>query len=340
MLPKQLSLVVDMHGCPNRCKHCWLGHMPNIKMNDEIDIEIIEYFKPYFKEISYYSWLREPDYSDNYQERWIRDNKISTLKPMRFELASFYRLVRDKNYIDFLKSVGTKKVQLTFFGLKEMTDYYVGRKNAFEELLEATEILIKNQIAPRWQAFINEENKDELVQLLDLIDSLNLYDRCKAFGSEFKFFIHAGSCDGENRKLYSIRITKENVPQVLIPYFLDYENYKTEQELCEILKESKEYVTFDYSEHLVLNISNQMDVYFNYTHMTKEWKIGNIKEDHPQELIRKIEEDDVFALQKAKEITIGELIRKYGDFTSQRLFEESDYVGYLLNEHIENTSEN
>ena len=334
----RLSLVVDMHGCPNRCKHCWLGHMTNYKMNEEDDLKIIEYFQPYFKEVSYYSWLREPDYTDNYKERWERDNQISTLKPMRFELASFYRIVRDPKYIEFLKSVGTKKVQLTFFGLKEMTDKYVGRKNAFEELLEATEILIENKIAPRWQAFINEENKEEIVELLNLIDSLHLYDRCKSFGSEFKFFVHAGSCDGENRKLYPIRIT--HVPEKLIPYFLDYDLQETEQQLCTKLKDSQKHITFDYGDDLVLNISNQMDVYFNYTHMTKEWRIGNIKEDTSLEIMRRIQESDIEALRKTKEITIGELIQRYGELTSQRLFEESDYVNYLFNKYLENTSEN
>ena len=102
----------------------------------------------------------EPDFCDDYKERWIRDNLISVQdKPERFELASFYRLVRDPEYVRFLKENGVEKVQLTFFGLEEMTDAYVGRKNAFQELLQATDILIANGISPRWQAFINEENK-------------------------------------------------------------------------------------------------------------------------------------------------------------------------------------
>ena len=143
-----LSLVVDMYGCPNRCKHCWLGHMPNYKMNDNSDEFIINYFKPYFKNISYYSWVREPDYVDDYKKRWYRDNELSiNKKPMRFELASFYRIVRDPEYVKFLKDVGTSVVQLTFFGLENLTDKYVGRKGAFKELLEATEILVSNEIA-------------------------------------------------------------------------------------------------------------------------------------------------------------------------------------------------
>lgn len=37
---KPLSLVVDMFGCPNRCWHCWIGHMPNRKMDEDSDILI------------------------------------------------------------------------------------------------------------------------------------------------------------------------------------------------------------------------------------------------------------------------------------------------------------
>ena len=53
MNKKLLSLVVDMHGCPNRCRHCWLGHMPNIKMENGADQWIVDCFKPYFEKIGY-----------------------------------------------------------------------------------------------------------------------------------------------------------------------------------------------------------------------------------------------------------------------------------------------
>lgn len=98
-----------MYGCPNRCKHCWLSHMPNRKMNDQDDETIINYFKPCFKEIEYYSWLRKPDYYNYYKKRWIRDNEISIgKKTERFALASFYRLVRDPEYVLFLKKRSKK----------------------------------------------------------------------------------------------------------------------------------------------------------------------------------------------------------------------------------------
>ncbi len=101
----------------------------------------------------------------------------------------FWRLVRDGEYAKFLREVGVKVVQLTFFGGEETTDRYIGRKGAYSELLKATEILLQNGIAPRWQAFINAENKDEVAELPKLAEKLKLAERCRQIGQSFKFFL-------------------------------------------------------------------------------------------------------------------------------------------------------
>ena len=336
MYHQPLSLVVDMYGCPNRCRHCWLGHMPNRTMEEGADTWLVEYFKPYFDTIAYYSWLREPDFCDGYRERWARDNAISVnAKPERFELASFWQLVRDPDYVRFLKEVGTKKVQLTLFGLEAMTDKYVGRKGAFQEVLKATEILLDNRIAPRWQAFITEENKEEIAALPGLAQSLELEKRCQAFGEGFKFFAHDGSCDGENRKLYPIRIEKDHIPEELVPYYLQYDELLTEAACCAKLQESPSHEVPHNEDRIVLNISNTFGVYFNFTHMTKEWKIGNLKTDPQEEIIRRIVEEDIPALNLARQVTLGELVRLYGDPSSGKAFSLGDYQGYLLNRYLE-----
>ena len=40
---KKIILAVDMYGCPNRCKHCWLGHMPNKKLKNGDDELIVNF---------------------------------------------------------------------------------------------------------------------------------------------------------------------------------------------------------------------------------------------------------------------------------------------------------
>lgn len=336
MFPKHLNLVVDMYGCPNRCKHCWLGHMPNRTMEDGSDIWLIDYFKYHFETVVFYSWLREPDFCDSYRERWMRDNEISVgAKPERFELASFWRLAHDRDYVDFLKEINIKRVQLTLFGLEGLTDQYTGRKGAFQEVLKATEILLENQIAPRWQAFITEENKEEVAALLKLIETMELEQRCRSFGEKFKFFVHAGSCDGENQKLYSIRIEKNHIPEKLVPYYWQYDELLTEAECCEKLKGSTDHEVPHNEDQIVLNISNTFDVYFNFTHMTSAWRIGNLRTSPQRELIRRIVEEDIPALELARQITLGELVKSYGDPMSGKVFTLGDYQGYLLNRYLE-----
>ncbi|WP_316636832.1 radical SAM protein [uncultured Ruminococcus sp.] len=340
MKTNNLTILADMYGCPNRCKHCWLGHMPNKKMPDDSDELIVNYFKPYFHSITFYSWIREPDYCENYVERWQRDIQISVnTKPQRFELVSFWRLVRDKNYVRFLKSVGVNKVQLTFFGTEEITDWYVGRKGAYQELLRATEILIDNQIAPRWQVFINAENATDIIQLLAYSKELKLSERCKAFGGDFFFFIHSGSCDGENRKLYPLRINKEDIPVELIPYYINFSETKTEAELCEILAYDNNSFAYHNENEITLNIANNFDVYFNFTHMRPEWKIGNILTDDSTELIRRIINEDIPALRLARKTPTSELVKLFGNPQSHKIFDcVDDYKAYMLNEMIKEHS--
>jgi len=332
---KNLFVAVDMYGCPNRCKHCWLGHMPNRKMEDGADEWIVDYFKPYFENIGYYSWLREPDFCADYRERWLKDIAISEgIMPERFELASFWRIVKDPQYVKFLKEVDVKVVQLTFFGLEKMTDKYVGRAGAFKELLQATEILLRHEIAPRWQAFIYQENRKELVELLELSKELKLKERCQSFGAEFKFFVHAGGCGGENRKQYDIWIEKESIPKELIPYYLEYDELLTEKECCKLLQTDVTNHVPHNEEDIVVYVANNYDVFFNFTHMSHEWKIGNLRTDKQEEVIRRIVEEDIPALNLARNITLSELVAKYGNVNSQRAFYLSDYKDYLLDCYV------
>jgi MoaA/NifB/PqqE/SkfB family radical SAM enzyme len=305
-------------------------------MEEGADQWIVSRFRPYFDRITFFSWLREPDFGPHYREQWERDKKLSIgALPPRFELASFWRLVRDPDYAPFLKEAGVSCVQLTFFGSEETTDRYVGRIGAFRELIKATEILLDHEISPRWQAFINEENKEEIPSLLKLSKELELSRRCRDFGGTFRFFVHPGSCEGENRKLYPVRICKDHIPGELIPYFYNYDALRPEKEWCALWKEDPSHVSLHNTEDIVLYVANNYDLFFNFTHMRPEWRIGNLKRDPMDELVRRITEEDIPALREAGRITLGELVRLYGDMASEKAFEEEDYRSYLLNTHLE-----
>lgn len=170
------------------------------------------------------------------------------------------------------------------------------------------------------------------MRLTNYIAELRLKERCP----EFSFFIQEGSCDGENEKLYSIRLRKGGLPSELLPYFEAYQDLQSEAELVAKYKsrEIESFVPSNLGGDPVIYISNELDVYFNFTHMRSEWKIGKIGDDSISELSRRIKEEDIPALKKAASITLAELAAQYGDENSKRLFTQEDYKMYLLNRHL------
>lgn len=127
--------------------------------------------------------------------------------------------------------------------------------------MNATEILLNNGIAPRYQYFINEDNKDEVEHFMKLIENLHINERVQALGMSFRSFINPGTCDRENENLYQVRINKSSLPVKLKNYILDYDELMSEQELVEILKNDQVFYVPDYGDSIVLNINNKLDVF-------------------------------------------------------------------------------
>ena len=137
LIPREIAVTVDMAGCPNRCRHCWLGRAPNGSVSEESLRWIVEQFRnyvhprestPYFRQMTVQTWYREPDFAPHYRRLWELEQELSDSgKALRFELASIWRLARDPDYAQWLKSLGTQTVQITFFGLEANTDYFTRR---------------------------------------------------------------------------------------------------------------------------------------------------------------------------------------------------------------------
>lgn len=340
---KEITVCLDMYGCPNRCRHCWLGTTPNGNMSiSEIEFAA-EQFRPFTECFQIYDWYREPDYRDNYQELYNLCNQLSDKPVKHFELISFWRIVRDEEYVKWLSSLGLQKVQLTIWGSKETTDFYIGRKGAYTEILEAIEILIKNKISPRIQTFINKSNIDELSYVENLIKRLDLEKRCRTFGGGFSFFLHQGSCDGENEKMYDVRVTPydlEHIPELLEKYTLSHFNSnkimdvfgKTEQLLYEELVQ--DYSTASYvSDSPVFFIDKDFNVYPNITAPAPHWCLGNLKKHGARTVLENYVESNSAAQQTRLTVPICDIVKAQGDRRSQRLFSKDDYISFLLNKY-------
>lgn len=328
---KKITTCFDVAGCPNRCKHCWIGHFDNGNMTLDDLKSAANSFNDYTEELEVYSWFREPDFMSNYKELWKIDNELSkNSPPKRFELLSFWRIIRDKEYVKWAYELGVRKCQLTFFGLEENTDYFIGRKGAFHELISSTEILIEHGIAPRWQTFVNKKNIDELHALIALSKSMKLDERCRDIGSEFKMFIHQGNCEGENEKLYDIRITDEDSINIPIEYQFDLGESESKLYNELISDTSTENIV---SDSPVLFITSNLDVYPNYSQISPWWHLGNMRRDGLDKVLNNYIENKSLAQNLRSTVPICEMVKSCGNPNSKRLFDKDDYIAFILNQY-------
>lgn len=340
---EEIAVCLDMYGCPNRCRHCWLGTTPNGSMAASELEAVAEQFRPFTDCLQIYDWYREPDYRDNYRELFALCNRLSDRQIQHYELASFWRLVRDKDYVTWLSSLGLEKVQLTFFGDEETTDFYIGRKGAYKEILEAMEILIENRISPRIQTFVNKETIHGLKHIERLIRELELEKRCSSFGGEFSFFLHQGSCDGENEKLYDVRVTPEDldeVPALLEAYTLKHFGKNsladvfgsTETALYEELAEDPSTASY-VSDSPVFLVDKDFHVYPNISTPVSHWRLGNLKTDGAEAVLENYRGSRSMAQHIRRTVPLGEIVRSQGSAESRRLFSRGDYIEFLLNRY-------
>jgi len=185
-LRKTVGVAFDLAGCPNRCRHCYLGIAPNREGRRAFLQELASAFwswkpsgdaEPYFAQVDIGSFYREPDFADDYKELYDLERELSRREPRRFELLSIWRLARDEEYAPWAREHGPRTCQISFFGMAEVNDYFFRRRGAFEDNLKATERLLSVGMIPRWQIFLTKPGMRALEPLVGLIHKLRLRER-------------------------------------------------------------------------------------------------------------------------------------------------------------------
>jgi hypothetical protein len=346
---EDIGLAFDMHGCPNRCRHCYIG-IPALASGRITEDDVrwtVGRFRafrrpgkslPLWRKLRVSTSVREPDYGDDYRRLHDLENELSDLPSLRprWELLSVWRLARDPEYAAWAHSIGVRVCQMTFFGLEKVTDWAYRRRGAFRDLLVATERLLAAGIRPRWQWFFTKRILPDLPGLIALTQELRLRERCEALGGEFTLFMHCPGPDGEAWHLEHLRPTAADLEQV--PTWL------REQSECHIgrpLGEPEGRIThLLYGEcrptstaigdqvgghnHLWFQIVPGFDVYSNLGGLTSAWRLGNLETDGVAGIIDTLENDRAPALQAYFRIPVSELARRYGRPRGRRLYVPDD----------------
>ncbi len=342
---RHIAVLLDMAGCPNRCRHCWLGAAPNRRLPAESLRRVAEEFRswrrpgesrPFFESLDLASWYREPDYTPNYRALYELERELSDGNASRFELLSIWRLARDPTYAQWAREVGTAACQITFFGMEETTDYFTRRPGSFRDNLVATERLIEAGIRPRWQLILTERLVPEMGALVDLVRSLSLEERVREMGGEFGIFLNTPSPDGEAFHIEDLRPTPEALEGVS-PYLVEktLRHFGAESLadclgrpegdwLPELVEQTKPHA--DRPEWPAFEVDSSFDVYSNLDELSPWWRLGNLWDDGLDEVIRRFESDEPPGMQANFQVPVGELARRYGRPRGRRLYARGDLI--------------
>jgi len=347
----KLGVAVDMAGCPNNCRHCWLGKQTNGNMSICEFRAIAEQFMSWrdekgkgIKSLGFSTWHREPDFRDDYRELWELQKELShTDMAVRFELLSIWRLARDEAYTKWATEAfrthaenGVAACQISFFGMEEATDWGVNRKGAFKDSIVATQRLIEAGIAPRWQLFATKHGLNDFEAFTRLIYEMDLIKKCEAVGLKFEVFVNSFSPEGNGYTLDSETLEEGDlakIPQGLIDICRDsIENFgKPEYAWLEEMAGDDSPPNLKANMHYI-SINAKYDAYPNIAEPTPWWRLGNLKTDGVDAIIKAYRDETTPGMRMNREMPISELAKRYGVKDSKKLYDRSDLVSRFVAE--------
>ena len=352
-LDEDIGLAFDMHGCPNRCRHCWLDHQivatPRTCMSEEDVRWAVAQFRAFrrpgedrapWKHLRVSTWIREPDYSDDYRHLYALEMELSELPPERgrMELLSVWQLARDPDYAGWAYELGMRECQVTFFGLEKTTDWAVRRRGAFRDLLIATERLLAAGIRPRWQLIFTRVLIPDLPGLIALTEELRLRERCEALGGPFTFWMHSPSPDGAALDMEHLRPTDRDLERVPSDFLGQSEAHMKRpigtperillRSLCDDTGPAIHSVSEATSGNPVFfYIAPGFDAYLTFTAVSPAYRLGNLKADGVAAVLDAYERDGTPGQQAMFQTPTCELAWRFGRPYSRRLYDTGDLQG-------------
>ena len=338
-LPRTIGVAVDLAGCPNRCRHCYLGVGPNRKLPKGILREVAGAFTswkrpgentPYFTSVDIASWYREPDYADDYRELCDLEAELSRRAPRRWELLSVWRLARDPSYAAWAATLGPRVCQITFFGGRKTTDWFCRRRGAFADNLAATERLLEAGMIPRWQIVLTKRGLPELAEIAALVRNLTLRERTSGLGQDFDVFCHLPGPDGEAFDLEEIRLETSDLRQIpgelmdsTRKHFGGRINWEPESDITQRVLTGEVIPPYVPDETWFL-INSCLDVFSNFGDMSPAWRLGNLCAGRLDSILAAFENDAPPGFRAAFHAPDAGLARRFGRPDSQRLYSPGD----------------
>lgn len=352
------GIAFDMHGCPNRCRHCWIGPRPGRGRITEDDLRwVVSQFRAFmrdhagrlpFHRLWVSTWAREPDFSPDYRRLHALERELSDDPPSRgeYHVLSVWRLARDPDYAPWAYEVGLRLSQIPFFGLEAVSDWAHRRQGAFRDALAATERLLAAGIRVRWKWYFTKRIIPDLPGLIELTQELRLRQRCEALGGPFELWFLPISPDGDAWQLEHLRPTRadlERVPRCLLEQVEERTGEPIgvpEQKLLSSLLADdgpafRSLTEFVDPPRIWFHVTPGLDVYLLMFETTPAFRLGNLRTDGMAAIVERYQRDATPGLQSLFHVPVSELARRFGRPHGQRLYKLDDLKTRLAKMRVE-----
>jgi hypothetical protein len=337
---KEVSIAFDLCGCPNRCRHCWLGRSSrsSIDLSEAIQSfsEAREWVRggkelPHLSRVRYFGGhVREPHYCPDY--RALREKELELNGGVDYaadyQLLSVWRLARDPRYGKWAREIGTRKCQVTLFGVGAVNDWFYRRRGAHEDIVTATLRLVENGIQPRWQVFLNRKGLPDFPEILRLADRLRLRERLESMGLRFQLFLNDWTPTGEARRHQCLRIRLEDVKQIPREMILATEQYTNKPFRCTsemqwisgMLRGEDGPIGMEEPRETWFYVTPDGSVFPNTGSLESWWRLGDFRRDGFRGAFSAFQRGAAPALKASAALTIHRAARTYGDPQSDRVY--------------------
>ncbi|GEM_PF-1355964 len=335
-----ISVAFDMAGCPQRCRHCYLGHPAHQPMDAQEVMAAFEQIQSWGRssgiDIGFLQpHFREPHEAPDYQELYSCCDRVNgqvVEVERQFELLNLERISSDPQYLPWVKQRGIQRCQLKLFGMEAVNNFFYGRADAHDLILAAVEGLLAHEIVPRWQIYLNTEGAAALDEVWQLALDMCLFERVEALGEEFN--IHCMPYDADGSGYCNRRFRMRAGQECFIPKPLDAATQRHFQQTMgtdfRLDTEAELYRKFLHcrsaggtapaSHWLWFFVTSDWNVYPNLMGPAPWWRLGNLQEEPFGRIVDRYVHDECLGLQVLNQWSPAELARNYGDPQGRQLF--------------------
>ena len=171
---------------------------------------------------------------------------------------------------------------------------------------------------------------------MKLISDLRLRERCEAIGQKFEFFIGGMTPEGSGYGLEGLRIEATDlalIPDEMVKASRDGLKLlgRPENELYEELIKADSPPNMDANMNAI-SINSSFDVYPNIAEPAEWWKLGNLKRDGVDAVIKAYLDETTPGMRANRTIPLSELTRRYGDPKSLKLYSKGDLITRFMHQ--------